>query len=378
MAMVLRELQAGEPSGASIVAFDLNPDALARARAGEYSAWSLRETPQSVREKYFLQKGTKFLLDEAVRRLVSFEERNLVDPDPAFWRPEVFDVVFCRNVIMYFSPEAARRVVRRIARSLRPGGFLFLGHAENLRGLSRDFHLLHTHETFYYQRRPALESPVPEEVVQSAVAAPVPIGDGSWFDAINAATRRIAELARDGNERNEIPEDPSSKADLEPALGLLREERYRDALALLGASSHPGHRDPERLLLRAVLLATSGESRAAEEACAALLEIDELNAGAHYVIALCREHAGDRGEAVEHDRLAAYLDPDFAMPHLHLGLLARRAGDRVSARRELELARDLLSREDDARILLFGGGFGREALIRLCGAELRACGGGRR
>ncbi|MGH3087155.1 MAG: CheR family methyltransferase, partial [Gammaproteobacteria bacterium] len=68
-------------------------------------------------------------------------------------------------------------------------------------------------------------------------------------------------------------------------------------------------------------------------------------------------------------------DPTFAMPRLHLGLLARRAGDREAARRELAQALSLLQREEASRLLLFGGGFVREALVALCRAELVAAGG---
>jgi len=106
-----------------------------------------------------------------------------------------------------------------------------------------------------------------------------------------------------------------------------------------------------------------------------LLMVDELNAGAHYVLALCRENSADRAGAAEHDRVAVYLDPTFAMPRLHLGLLARHAGDRDTARRELEQALLLLRSEDPSRLLLFGGGFNREALIVLCRSALRDCGG---
>jgi len=63
------------------------------------------------------------------------------------------------------------------------------------------------------------------------------------------------------------------------------------------------------------------------------------------------------------------------MPRLHLGLLARRAGDRAAARRELGQALVLLNREDASRLLLFGGGFNREALTALCRSALRHCGG---
>jgi chemotaxis protein methyltransferase CheR len=63
------------------------------------------------------------------------------------------------------------------------------------------------------------------------------------------------------------------------------------------------------------------------------------------------------------------------MPRMHLGLLARRGGDREAARRELGQAVTLLQREDASRLLLFGGGFRREALLALCRAELQSCGG---
>jgi chemotaxis protein methyltransferase CheR len=109
--------------------------------------------------------------------------------------------------------------------------------------------------------------------------------------------------------------------------------------------------------------------------CRRLLKIDELNSGAHYVLALCREGARDQPAAANHDQVAVYLDPAFAMPRLHLGLLARRAGDSGTARRELAQALALLQREDASRLLLFGGGFNREALLGLCRAELIACGG---
>jgi chemotaxis protein methyltransferase CheR len=88
-------------------------------------------------------------------------------------------------------------------------------------------------------------------------------------------------------------------------------------------------------------------------------------------MALCREHARDAAGAAEHDQTAIYLDATFAMPHLHLGLMARRAGDVATAERELDHALSLLAREDASRVLLFGGGFHRDALAQLCRAELR-------
>src|SRR5205823_5390392 len=127
--------------------------------------------------------------------------------------------------------------------------------------------------------------------------------------------------------------------------------------------------DPDAQLLLAALLTNRGDLSEAEKVCLRLLELDEMNAGAHYLMALCRDQGGDQQSAREHDQSAIYLDPVFAMPHLHLGLVAKRSGDAEIARQELSQAMALLQREDASRILLFGGGFSREALSEFCRTE---------
>ncbi len=369
--------------------FDVNPAVIAKAIQARYSTWSLRETTPDLRERYFRPSGRDYQLDDTVRSMVSFEERNLVDDDPLFWKEDAFDVVFCRNVLMYFTPEAARAVVARISKALSPGGFLFLGYAETLRGLSQEFHLCHTHDTFYHQRRDDAEaigathsntSPRPQRMAQGVAGPPsLGAGDASWVEVIRRASERVAKLTGTPSPSSTAAQTTpvgSSDWDLRPAVDLLRRERFTDAMALLQALPDASRFDRDAQILRAVLLTNGGKLSEAEAVCTQILAADDLHAGARYLLALCREHAGDRSAALEHNRVASYLDAGFAMPHLHLGLLARRAGDLDRARLELERAAALLELEDASRILLFGGGFTREALIDLCQSELRACGGG--
>jgi chemotaxis protein methyltransferase CheR len=201
-------------------------------------------------------------------------------------------------------------------------------------------------------------------------------GADTWIDAIRTAAGRIEALA--GPARSPSALRPSAGAgawDLEGAHELLRQERFGEALEMMQRLPPESGRDPDVLLLHAALLTHRGRLREAEEACTRLLDVDELSAGAHYLLALCHEGAGDGARAVYHDQVATYLDPAFAMPHLHLGLLARRAGDRSTAQRELGHALSLLQREDGSRLLLFGGGFGRDTLVALCRTELLRCGG---
>jgi chemotaxis protein methyltransferase CheR len=375
IAMTARETLADFDAWAiAIDALDIDADALGRAATGEYSEWSLRATPDEARERWFTRAGKRYALAPALRSMVRFASANLVDPSPQLLRPEAYDVVFCRNVLMYYPSDTMAAVIERLARALTPGGLLFLGHAENLRGVSRDFHLRHSHETFYYERRDVLDTrPLtpPDVRVDVELAAPLP-PDLSWFDTIARSTERIESLAAGAAPRRDrAPSEDATprRPDVREAVDLMERERFADALAAL----HGAESDADAMLLRAALLVNAGEPGTAERTARALLDRDELNSGAHYVLALCREHDGDLDGAREHDEFAAHLDPAFAMPHLHLGLLARRRGELELARAELTLACGLLEREDASRLALFGGGFGREALVSICRAELAAC-----
>ncbi|KQW02894.1 protein-glutamate O-methyltransferase CheR [Rhizobacter sp. Root1221] len=378
IAMTLRDVLPDPSWQLWIRAVDLNPAMIAKALQARYAGWALRETSPAMQQRWFRQKGRDLVLDDAIRAAVTFEERNLNEDDPELWQADAYDIVFCRNVLMYFTAQSAAAVVARITRSLAPGGYLFLGHAETLHGLSQAFHLRHTHGTFYYQRKDGVAQPERACLQQDDVAVgpaltAVVEGAGTWIDAIGESSKRIRELTQ-------VTMSTGAAAGvlepwhLGPALELFQQERFAEALGMMQAVPPESARDPDVLLLRAVLLAHSGQLAQAEDVCHRLLALDELNAGAHYVLALCREGAGDRRGAADQDQAAIYLDPTFAMPRMHLGLLARRAGERETVRNEMTHALALLEREDASRLLLFGGGFNRETLLALCRAELQVCG----
>lgn len=381
LVMLMRELWPDrEPA---VVAVDVNPAVLERARAARYSAWSLRETPPLALARWFRQEGRSFVVDDSIRRGVRFVQGNLAGEQPELLAPDSFDIVFCRNVLMYFTPDSFRAAVRRLSRALVPDGHLFMGSAETLRGISQDFHLCHTHGAFYYKRKTARElslHPPPLDRSEHGWRQPPPhVEVAAWVNEISRAAARITALTQPP------PDVPCTSAswkahrsaalDLQPALELLHRERFSEALHRVRALPAEVARDPEAMLLEAVLLASGDLFAEAEEVCGRLLALDELNAGAHYVLALCSAGGGRVERATHHDRVAMYLDPGFAMPRLHLGLLLRRGGDRRAARVELCQAHSLLEREDGARLLMFGGGFNRSALLALCSAEIELTGG---
>src|SRR5205809_759852 len=120
-----------------ILASDIDTDVLAQAEHGVYLAERLAGVPAQLRERYFLRgrgpsEGLVRVRPE-VRRLVTFRRINL--RDEAWPIRAAFDAIFCRNVLIYFDHALQRRVVRRLAEHLKPGGHLFLGHSESLLGM---------------------------------------------------------------------------------------------------------------------------------------------------------------------------------------------------------------------------------------------------
>ncbi len=125
-----------------IDAFDVNLTQLERAIAGEYDEASLRRMDSMSRARCFLStEGTRYSVRAPIRTSVRFSWGNLLQPE-TFSRPRYYDAILCRNVLIYFSEQSKIEVVRSLARCLKPGGLLLLGHSEMLVGISDEFQLV--------------------------------------------------------------------------------------------------------------------------------------------------------------------------------------------------------------------------------------------
>ncbi|HEU0105551.1 MAG TPA: CheR family methyltransferase, partial [Vicinamibacteria bacterium] len=115
----------------TVLATDLNPASLETARRGLYRPWSLRDVPAAVRERYFRERGARGIeVDSEIRRMVRFETANLTDGFPPAVTGGAMDLILCRNVIMYLTPEAARRAVAHLRGALAVDGWLVVAPAE--------------------------------------------------------------------------------------------------------------------------------------------------------------------------------------------------------------------------------------------------------
>jgi chemotaxis protein methyltransferase CheR len=120
-----------------IDACDLNPERITRAREAVYDETSLRACDAETRQRYFTVEGGRFRLKDRYRAGLRFFQSNLLAPGFTLERP--YDVILCRNLLIYFCDSAFESLIGRFARALAPGGYLFLGHSESLFDRASEF-----------------------------------------------------------------------------------------------------------------------------------------------------------------------------------------------------------------------------------------------
>lgn len=266
-----------------IVATDLNRDFLTRAEEGKFRSWALRSTPDEVRRECFSQEGQTWTIHPRYKQWISFRQMNLVESELSTRRGEEFDLILCRNVMIYFSPDSNRRLIGKFYQALDDDGWLVVGSSEHNLENYKNFSGVDATGARIYQKR-AAERPRPE-------AKP---------------KERVQPLLLPEPKRRPMPPRPRIEAP-QPA------ER----------TDMEGFRK----------LADSGDWQSAARYGQRLLAQDRLNPEIHFYLALIFENLGIVDEPQRSLRQALYLDRNFALAHYHLGCALRRDGQTALAAR---------------------------------------------
>jgi chemotaxis protein methyltransferase CheR len=330
----------------TILATDINPGSLRKGIAGVYGSWSFRDIPQWAMESAFRKREDgRFEISPDLRKMVTFSFFNLVeDGCPSLLLGNnAIDIIFCRNVLMYFTPEQAERVVRKFHRSLVEGGWLLVSPVEAHQMIATDFFaiplsgtVLHRKERRGHSRTRGQEtsalSPLP---LPRPATIPLP-RKGSTV-SVNAGPMAVP-----------LPPRPDTRAD---ALSLYRQGKYKEAEKEIRSSLEPGENRGEEFALLARTLANSGRLAEAIEWSGKAIDADRCNPGFHFLSATILQEIGRMEESEAHLKKALYLDPVFALAHFALGNLAQRREREKESRKHFSNALSLLKEVERDSVL---------------------------
>lgn len=153
LAMLIHETGQFLPGSVEIIATDIDLKVLEKAKKGWYhqGSFSFRRIPSHLLKKYFSDVDGGYQINPSIKRMVKFQQLNLLDEEKVPLIGEV-DVIFCRNVLIYFDQEVTNQVIRSMSRNLSQGGYLFLGHAESITDSSIKLKKMSSDKTFYYRK----------------------------------------------------------------------------------------------------------------------------------------------------------------------------------------------------------------------------------
>jgi chemotaxis protein methyltransferase CheR len=270
----------------------------------------------------FSPEAGDWRLHENVRSLVEFKLHNLVSfpyplPSEGLW-----DVIFCRNVLIYFNRETVRGIIENFRRVLSPGGYLFLGVSESLFQLSEGFELISTGKAFVYRnpdgktkparpvRRPAPKKrPAPRRDLERLVRRPSAPKPATGLEASIQEARKMVTA---GN----------------------RDAAFRLLFELTG--EHPDAVEPYMLMGELAL-----DRGALEEAWSwyqVVTDLQPTDIDSRFLLAIVLYRLGHDQEAAEHLRRLLFLDGGLALGHYYLGVVAHRLGDIDTALRSFRNA----------------------------------------
>lgn len=309
-----------------ILGTDLSDAALDKARRGVYGSWSFRMMNADMVERYFQARPNAWELQSRIRQMVTFRHGNLLQdefPNPAGGTNDL-DLILCRNVFIYFKRDAVARVVEKMARCLRDGGYLVTGHAElhdtplgNLK--TRSFP-----QTIIYQRTKATPpATAPRET--PPVRTPLALRPGMAPPGLTSRTAKLPPppliaVAPD-------PRETNADSWIKSARDQLNRGQSGPALTTLAPLLPPHQPHYAALCLAAQALANLARYEEATSFCTRAQQLQSFASLPAVISARIAEETGDYDAAKSHLKRAIYLEPHFVSPYLELSALYEREGD---------------------------------------------------
>jgi len=354
----------------SILATDINPRALHKAKMGEYSQWSFRGTSPWLKEKYFIQKpDNKYELIPEIKRMVIYEYLNLAEDiyPSTLNNTNAMDIIYCRNVLMYFTQDRFRQVARGLYNSLVQGGYLLVSASElSLQNFS-EFTPINIPGMVLYQKsskkiknqhKLAKEETPPEQVLLQIL----PTTDHTTENKksqIHEIDKEILKTEETTKHVDSISQESlksySQGNDLEVTDNLQKDNQTSE----------------EQLILIRTL-ANQGKLTDAVKTCESAIEANKLDPRLHYLYAIIQQENNQLDAAIASLRRAIYLDSDFAIAYFSLGNIYQQLGDVKNVKKYYTIVLSILNKFSQNDILFESEGLIAGRLREIINASLLA------
>ncbi len=402
----------------SILGTDINRNGLACAKEAIYGEKHIAHLPKEYLGKYFKAGGSTYRLNAKVQELTQFEYHNLAKDPFIQERMQDLDILFCRNVIIYFDGQTTQRVIENFHNCLAQDGYLFLGHSETLWQITDKFERVEFPQTFIYKKR---SSPAREDVMKPFIAvpelaigdstfsaAPIPVphwhGSGPAFEAEgmsrapgstlggSSPSGWGAEAGTSAKEmdiekgffkqefRSGLQETPESFEDFERPLDVKGqvESAYQEATPRLAEIKNQtplpspkhmiekGSNHIRTYLTKATLLANEAKYKEATDILGKIIEADNLSVEAYYLLGVLSYKSSNLNEAETQFRKVIYVDPESVIAYFNLANMYLYQRKFREAAREFKNAIRLLEKRPRDEQVRFCEDFTVEFLLRAC------------
>lgn len=361
-----------------VLGTDVSTNALNRARDAIYPARALSNLSQVTTQRYFEAAKSGHRVVKRVRDLIDFQYHNLIKEPYPLALMSNWDVIFCRNVTIYFKLESTRRVVHNYFESLNPGGYLFIGHSETLTSISDEFEPVEIDGVFLYRKPKARRLFTFEDIVARRHSSTAPPAGSNPKREAAIAERRAARAARRLDPATpSAPVEPPEVVDV-PALiaqahTLLDRGEPAEAVALAQKALTAQPRNMDARLVAAFAHADSGDFDSAAREANEALKVNALLAPARYILGIIYLRQGDPTGAVNEFKRTLYIDKNFVLAHFNLANIYRSHGAIDDACREYDNTLRSLDADPDGQWTAFLGGFRPDLLAQTCHRSLVEC-----
>jgi len=317
----------------TLLGTDLNTQALQKAQQGEYSPWSFRDTPETIKQKYFTKKEKKLLINPGIKKMVQFSRHNLATdtfPTPSDGSKQ-WDVIFCRNVLMYFSPDVIKRITKEMYDILKTDAWFITSQVELNDDYFNAFQRVMFNNGIFYRKSPKETYKLKQE--QSPLAKNA-----------KASFQPLKSKRKGSNAKASQHE----RAKTSPEVRIKKQEH-----SLISHNSNDLHASQDTArFIKARALADAGKLDEAAETMSSLLKSGRGQAEHFFVYATVLIELGKFQEADQNLVKALYLEPNHLAARLNRSQLLRKTGKHEQASKEMQNLLDDISTFDDHEPLL--------------------------